>query len=248
LARLTGQAYNSNQFELVVRTSAARCLGRAVKFLTAVWPASYWCSSVLLKRAVKDVQFQVAYPRRAAAEVIWDDASASEHAVLLYSNQSLLIDALEGFASGGLRAGESVIIIATQAHRAALERRLRVRGYDLDQARAEDRYIALDAEATLRELMEGGWPNDSGFKQFACRLLARARGDGRRVRAFGEMVAILWDQGQPEATVRLEEMWNQLQAEDEFSLFCAYPQASFPPAAGGKLVEICEQHSRIIPE
>ena len=194
------------------------------------------------------MHFQVTVPRRAAAEVIWDDAGASEHAVLLYSNQSLLIDALEGFASGGLRAGENVIIIATHAHRAALERRLRVRGYDLDRARAEDRYIALDAETALCEFMENGWPNDSGFKQFACRLLARARGEGRRVRAFGEMVAILWGRGQPEAAVRLEAMWNQLQAEDDFCLLCAYPRASFPPAAGGKLAEICEQHSRIIPE
>jgi len=39
LARLNSQAYNSNQFGLVVRTSAARCLSRAVKLLTAVWPA-----------------------------------------------------------------------------------------------------------------------------------------------------------------------------------------------------------------
>jgi hypothetical protein len=194
------------------------------------------------------VQSKVAVPRRAAAEVIWDGAGPSEHAVLLYSSQTLLIDALEGFASGGLRAGESVIIVATPAHRAALERRLRVRGYDLDQARAEDRYIALDAEAALRELMEDGWTNPGCFKHFVCRLLARARGQGRRVRVFGEMVALLWGRGQPEATVRLEAMWNQLQAEDEFSLFCAYPQASFPPAADGALAEICEQHSRIIPE
>jgi hypothetical protein len=52
-------------------------------------------------------------------------------------------------------------------------------------------------------------------------LLARARANGRRVRAFGEMVALLWEQGHHSATVRLEPQWGSFCRRETFPLFCA---------------------------
>ena len=46
---------------------------------------------------------------------------------------------------------------------------------------------------------------------------------GRRLRAFGEMVALLAADGMADAAVRLEELWNRLAATHHFSLLCAYP-------------------------
>ena len=73
--------------------------------------------------------------------------------------------------------------------------------------------------------------------------------DGRApVRAFGEMVALLWAEGNYAGAIRLEELWNELQKSHSFSLFCAYPMHSF----GGEVyeaefTEICKQHARVIP-
>lgn len=52
--------------------------------------------------------------------------------------------------------------------------------------------------------------------------------DGRRVRAFGEMVAVMWTRGQSGATVQLEHLWHRFCQTKAFSLFCAYPKSGLP--------------------
>jgi hypothetical protein len=43
------------------------------------------------------------------------------------------------------------------------------------------------------------------------------------VRAFGEMVAVLWAQGRPSAALAVEDVWNDLLGHHPFSLLCGYP-------------------------
>ena len=97
------------------------------------------------------------------AEIFWGEVSPCEHLVQFYETDNVFLDTLEGFVSGGLRAGESVIVIATPTHRQILEQRLTSRGVDVDQARSQDQYIALDAEQTLGFFMKSGWPDDERF-------------------------------------------------------------------------------------
>jgi hypothetical protein len=186
--------------------------------------------------------------RPAPTEVIWRDLVPAEHSVQIYADRQLFIDALEGFVGGGLRAGESVIVIATAVHRRALQGRLRMRGFDVAQARLDDSYIPVDAEAALSQFMMNGWPDEDRFIRLVNDLMTRARGSGRRVRAFGEMVAILWSQGQPAATVQLEHMWNRFIDNEALALFCAYPRSVFSQGPNGAIEEICSQHTRVIPE
>jgi len=186
------------------------------------------------------------YPARATTEVLWGEVAPREHAVQLYAHDEVLLEALEGFVGGGLRAGDGIILIATNAHRAALEQRLRARRFNLDIARAEDRYLPMDAEAALARFMVKGWPDPQRFDRLVAGLLKRARGRGRRVRSFGEMVALLWHQGQAEATLRLEALWNQLHAREAFTLFCAYPRGHFSTGEPDSEAQICAQHSRLI--
>jgi hypothetical protein len=186
--------------------------------------------------------------RRAPTEVFWGEAAPIEHSVQIYCDDSLFMDALEGYASGGLRLGENVIVIATKSHRAALERRLRTRGYDVAKAMAEDRYIPVDAEAVLLQFMLDGQPDENLFNEVIDRLFARASAGGQRVRAFGEMVVLLWKEGNTSATVRLEHLWNQYLDRAAFCLFCAYARSSFDGEADAAMLDICSHHSRIIPE
>ena len=186
------------------------------------------------------------YPLPVTAEAHWATHVPHEHGVQICADDRALVDGLEGFVSGGLRAGDGVILIATTAHRLALEARLRARGFNLDIARAEDRYVPVDAETALTRFMVRGWPDEGRFERLVGELLRTARGPGRRVRAFGEMVALLWRQGQAGATVRLEALWNQYLERETFCLFCAYAQSDFPEDAHASLSEICAHHSRRI--
>ncbi|MGH8605920.1 MAG: hypothetical protein ACREX9_00365 [Gammaproteobacteria bacterium] len=47
------------------------------------------------------------------------------------------------------------------------------------------------------------------------------------VRIYGQMVDILWKDGQQEAAIRLEMLWNQLANAKAFSLMCGYAMGNF---------------------
>lgn len=178
-------------------------------------------------------------------EVFWGEIAPCEHMVQFYEHDTVFLDTLEGYVLGGLRGGEAVVVLATEEHTQALERRLYGR-VDLDAARAEDRYITVKAEDALGRFMVNQWPDDALFEEFVGELLQRAKTGGRRVRAFGELVAVLWSRGCSGATVRLEHLWHRLCAEQSFNLFCAYPRAGFTQNADDSIREICAQHSRLI--
>jgi hypothetical protein len=169
-----------------------------------------------------------------------------EHLLQLYDDEGVFLDTLYGFVSGGLASGESVIVIATPDHRTALEGRLVNGNFSVAQARATDRYIPLDAAATLERFMVDGWPDELRFRAVIASVLARAGIGSRRVRAFGEMVGILWAQGHRDATVRLEELWHDLYRSANFSLLCAYPQKAFGADTFDSIMKIRQNHSMVV--
>jgi hypothetical protein len=181
------------------------------------------------------------------ADIFWGEISPCEHLVQFYEDNIAFLDCLEGFVSGGLKADEAVVIIATKIHIHSLEDRLQARGVNLTAARLEGQYFSFDAEASLSKFMVGGWPDEELFQQFVNALLTLARGkNARRVRAFGEMVAVLWEGGYNGATVRLEHLWHELYRTADFSLFCAYPRTGFTQSADASMRAICAAHSKVI--
>jgi len=181
-----------------------------------------------------------------SAEFFWGEISPCEHLVQIYQDDAVFLDALEGFVGGGLRGRDGVIVIATPAHLAALEERLLAAGIDVQAAALADRYLALSAKQMLDRFMIRGWPDDILFTQVVSDLLKRAGKDGRRVRAFGEMVALLWGEGHTGATVRLEHLWHRMCHDKGFSLFCAYPRVGFTQDADLSMKEICAAHSKVV--
>lgn len=189
---------------------------------------------------------EIVHPGVHEAEVFWGEISPCEHLVQIYQDDGVFLDSLEGFVSGGILAGDGVVVIATPLHLAALNERLTARGIDIPSAAARDQYLALDAEEMLSKFMVKGWPDETLFRTFVTDTLQRAKGKDRRVRAFGEMVALLWAQGSTGATVHLEHLWHRLCHEQTFSLFCAYPKSGFTRDASVSIKEICETHSRVV--
>jgi hypothetical protein len=178
--------------------------------------------------------------------IFWGEISPSEHIAQFYDTDAVFLDTLAGFIGGGLVAGESTIVIATLPHLEALEQRLVQASVDVAQAIIEGRYIAMHAETALTRFMVNRWPDDMLFAEFVTGLITRAQQHGRRVRAFGEMVALLWARGDIAATIRLERLWHEMCKSQNFSLLCAYPKTGCTEDASASIAEICAAHTKVI--
>jgi hypothetical protein len=179
-------------------------------------------------------------------DIFWGEIAPCDHLVQIYEDDDVFLESLEGFASTGITAGDSVIIIATAEHLNALENRLYAVGFDVNSLIVSDQYIPLNAEDALAKFMVNGWPDAGLFNRFVKELIVRARKDTRKVRAFGEMVAILWANGHNGATVHLEHLWEKFCTAEGFCLFCAYPKSGFTQDANNSLTDICTAHTKMI--
>lgn len=179
-------------------------------------------------------------------QVFWGEIAPCDHVVQIYENDKIFLDALEGFIGSGIIAGDSTIVIATSEHLAALKHRLTNQGFDIDSLTETNRYAALDAAESLSIFMVNNWPDEKLFMEFVTSLLKKVQHKDHKVRAFGEMVALLWQQGLNGATVQLENLWNKIHSNNKFSLFCAYPKIGFTQDINSSIDLICSTHSKVI--
>lgn len=179
-------------------------------------------------------------------QVFWGEIAPCEHVVQIYENDEVFLDLLNGFVGGGVAAGDSVVVIATAEHLKSLNQRLHASGLNVKQLIASDQYIPLNADDILSKFMINDWPDENLFNQVVSEVIVGARRGDRQVRAFGEMVAILWAKGHVGATVRLEHLWNKFCEHEAFCLFCAYPQSGFTQDASESVMHICGAHSKMI--
>jgi hypothetical protein len=157
-----------------------------------------------------------------------------EHAVHFYARDEALLTRLEEYVLEGLRLDEVVVVIATPEHRQQLRERLA--SWDLEEA-----FLGLDAEEMLSRFMVDGLP-DAGRFEACIGTLLRAN---PRLRAYGEMVALLWADGNVEGTLALEDLWNELQQEVSFPLLCAYPLDDIEQDLGTGLAQVCALHTHV---
>lgn len=179
----------------------------------------------------------------------WDSRTmdSNEHFVQFYETDLYLVNSVSDYIGSGLSAGDGCIVVATSEHRTGLDVRLQAYGLDVTAAKTTGQYLSLDAEETLSKFIVDGSPDRSRFIDVIQPAIART-GKGRRVRVFGEMVALLWEQGNRTAAIQLEELWNTLHESLDFTLFCAYPIKAFGGESMAQpLSDVCATHSRVIP-
>jgi hypothetical protein len=177
--------------------------------------------------------------------VFWGEIAPCQHVAQIYEDDEALLKNLTPFIADGLASGEGAIVIATPAHVADLRRRLTDLNVDLSAALVDDLLILVDAETILARFMIKQWPVEELFYEIVSELLQRAGSERRKVRAFGEMVALLWARGDTAATVHLEFLWNEISRQHPVTLFCAYPKAGFTKQPAQSMKDICAAHAQV---
>jgi hypothetical protein len=183
--------------------------------------------------------------RKSHADTFWGEIAPCDHVIQIYESDQKFIQMLSQFVCGGLAAGDGVIVIATPQHLDALKAKVAQSGINTDDY-LNSQYFPLVAQETLAKFMIGDQPDEKLFNEIIAPLISRVRANKRKVRAFGEMVAVLWAEGNTGATVRLEQLWDKFCQNELFCLFCAYPKSSFPHDVDTSLSRICSSHSKIV--
>lgn len=173
-----------------------------------------------------------------------------DHVVQFYEDPEFLYRTAADFIAAGILAGQPALVIATSDNRAAIADYLANQEIDVDGLVEVGRYMAVDAQDLLSRFMVEAMPDP--------RLFRAALGDavreipvgsnGAPARAYGEMVDLLWQDGNTQGAIYLEQLWNEILAEHSFSLMCGYRLSGFGGIShAGAFAEICALHSHVLP-
>lgn len=170
------------------------------------------------------------------------------HAVRFYKDADELCRIVAEFIGEGLVGLQPAIVIATSDHRDQIAAALQARSFDVPRLEAKGDLLFIDAEGALKAFMIDGMPNAARFRRSIVPLIQKISEGrpSRTIRAYGEMVDVLWKQGRTVAATRLEMLWNDLAKTHDFSLLCGYCMGSFYKDA--ELREISDQHTHLVAE
>ncbi|MGH7512971.1 MAG: MEDS domain-containing protein [Gemmatimonadales bacterium] len=178
-----------------------------------------------------------------------DQAKGGEHLVQLYGEDDrLLARHVSRYLAEGVRRGDGLVVIATPGHATAIRHQLGQGDPAVAAAVRSGRLLFLDAREMLDRFLVNGEPDRARFEQVVGGVLrgVRARSSSGRVRAFGEMVALLWEAGRQDSATALEQYWNGLLDDGSFSLLCGYPLDLFSPDADLASIEVVlREHSHL---
>jgi DNA-binding NarL/FixJ family response regulator len=169
------------------------------------------------------------------------------HEVQFYSNDALLLARVTYIVGAALMAGNAAIVFATKRHREALFRELKVKGLDVDAVIQRGAFVSLDAAEVLSTFMINGRPDPIRFFEAFDKLIASvtkaAKAENPRVAVFGEGVALLWAEGNPDAAIQLEKLGNDLAKIHKVDILCAYPFTLH--IHGDAFKAVCAEHSAV---
>lgn len=184
----------------------------------------------------------------------WRDLLANPdpngHIVQLYQDDAFFGEAITHFTAAGLSKGESVIIVATDPHWENISSRLKGRGFQVADLQRGGRLLRLDANLTLPKFLVNNMPDARMFKDIARATIkkARAASPGPGIRWWGEMVNVLYVEGNGRGSTRLEELFDEVSHEESVSIFCSFFMDKFDRNIyDGPLGDVCRTHRHLIP-
>lgn len=174
--------------------------------------------------------------------------SSGNHTVQICPNEGSQVDLVTRYIKDGLLNGEAVIVIAKPALRKILKSKMDAFSFDGQVLKDRDQIKFFDAGFLLSNLRSNDLLEEEAFQEFLATPISHAQLSYRKVRAFSELVDILWKQGQHDMAIQLESFWNDLSPAQEFSLLSTYSLDKLDPNTYDEALEcIFKCHSQLVP-
>lgn len=182
-----------------------------------------------------------------------DEPADDRHIVQLYRDPAFVQRAVGAWVAKSLSQGGAAVLACLPENADRVRAELRTLGIDPEPLERAGRFVVKDADALMARFMVDGMPDGAAFKAIAREVIRDARAACGRpdapVRAWGEMVNLLWKRGNLPAAKALEGLWNEVIAAERIHLLCSYQADNLAPEThGGLLHDLCAGHTQLIPE
>jgi hypothetical protein len=177
------------------------------------------------------------------------------HSAHFYASDAALVAEVGPRLAAALLAGGTAVVLAQPPRRQALARYLDSRGIDLAHVAGQGRWLPLDAGKALREFMVDDVPDPDRFSALIGGIFDRLADPAHAraaasvsVAAYGEMAATLWESGNANGSIRLENLWSDLVSTHAVHFCCGWPLRLFSSSTDALAVDsICSAHSHVTP-
>ena len=175
------------------------------------------------------------------------DAPAGRHFAQFHRDAETLTEAAFVFLESGLRRGNSLLIVAPSGRVENMFDRLSSGRFHPKSLIDSGQLGVMDSTPIVEQLVSNGETEWARFRGMLAPVLARLAPRGNGTRIYSEITTALWDAGETDAAIRLEELWNALARAYTFSLFCGYTMdTQCEHAYVAPLEELGRTHSDIL--
>lgn len=172
------------------------------------------------------------------------------HQVDFYLDDMALVNGFCRAIGTALKVGAAAVVIATASHHTQILERLASNGVDINGAIEKGSYAYLNTLDALEMIMTDGTPDPIRCNKMVGNLVARANkiagAGGAQVTICGECAPTLLQQGNEEAAVQLEHVFDEVARQHKVDTLCGYLWSAFPEGENSKLFRrICAEHSGV---
>jgi len=148
------------------------------------------------------------------------------HKAVFYPDDASFVDDFTRFIEAALKGGNVVIVFVTEAHHRSMLQQLQAHGWDIAAAIQQGIYVWLDVSDALSLFLVNDWPDSDRFVKVTGDLFRAAaetaKGKHPRIAVCGEGVSTLWAQGNHEAAIQLEHLWDEIARSQDIDILCGY--------------------------
>jgi hypothetical protein len=175
------------------------------------------------------------------------EISAGRHLAQLHRDPEGLLEAAFMFLEAGLRRGTSALVIADAPQIDRLFDRLSAGKFHPKSLSVSGQLAVVDATALLEQLETSERPEPLEFQRAVLPVLSRLQPFGRGVRVYSEIANLLWQGGNIDLAVQLEDSWNAMAGHQPFALYCGFHMdTQCEHAYAAPLEELGRTHSDIL--